>query len=387
MPLRPQDFPGFRAAWMTMRAVLLIALVALALTGCGDEPQSRASSLPTQTLAPVSAGGPTPEPQPPATVMPTSSHTLIPAPTDTPEPTATPAPFPTPEPTSPPPPTPSPAPTPTPSEAPTPTRAPTLAPLPTATPKPSPTLPPPVTLPGAPNYTYWYIGPNVPREYVEEIVKGSRLMHDYAAERVLSEEGGRVDMYLPDNMDALVRISSWLTGSSLETQRKYWDPGFARPGHTGLTAGSWIITNTFSSKYATTPPERRIKVAAHEMFHVYQAELSGLRFRGGNEVPPTGPRWLRDGSAEFFAYKALDAGGVVSYDAERRTRFIRSAQREDRPLSDMENQSGIRGCRTDFSCWRWNCWLTTLERMLSSGFTRYSSRVPLGSKPSRSRSA
>ena len=206
-----------------------------------------------------------------------------------------------------------------------------------------PTLPLLVTLPDSPNYTFWYVGPNVPREYVEEIVYGTQLMHEYASERVLSEEGGRIGVYLPEDMDTLVNITSRLTGSSLEAQREYWDPGFARPGHTGITDSSWIITNTFSSKYAKTPPERRIKVAAHEMFHVYQAELSGLLFRGGDEVPPTGPRWLRDGSAEFFAYKALDTGGIVSYDTERNTSFIESAERENRPLSDMENQSGIRG--------------------------------------------
>ena len=210
-------------------------------------------------------------------------------------------------------------------------------------------LPPLITLPGAPEYTHWYVGADVPHEYVGEIAKGASLMHEYAASRVMPESGGKVRQYLPGDLDTLVLINSALTGWSLERSREHWNPNFAMAGDRGVADGSWIITNTFSSRYASTDPERRMKVAAHEMFHAYQKKLSTLKTGGGDdEVPQAGPRWLTEGSAEFFAYKAMDAGGVFSYDTERNTRSVEHAKRVDRPLSEMENLRGVRGISYQF---------------------------------------
>ena len=214
---------------------------------------------------------------------------------------------------------------------------------------PCETLPALTTLPDAPDYTHWYVGDNVPQEYVDEIVKGTRLMHDYAASRVMPESGGKIRIYLPGDLDTIAAITSALTGWSLERSRAYWNPGFAMAGESGVPDGSWIITNTFSSNYASTNPESRMKVAAHEIFHAYQKALSALRTGGSDDdVPPAGPRWLTEGSAEFFAYKAMDAGGVLSYDTERSTRFVETAKREDRPLSEMGNLHGVRGVSYQF---------------------------------------
>ena len=53
-----------------------------------------------------------------------------------------------------------------------------------------------------------------------------------------------------------------------------------------------------------TPDTERMELAAHEYIHVWQYDL------GGNACM-LGPRWLSEGMAESFAYRALVAGGRI----------------------------------------------------------------------------
>ena len=209
------------------------------------------------------------------------------------------------------------------------------------------TLPPLVTIPGSPEYVKWYIGPDVPPEYVGEILEGTRLMHEYAASRVPLEPGYEIQIFLYGDLDTAASITSMLNGWPIQKAREYWENGFAMTGpHRGAN-GSSIMTNTFSERYAQTKPKYRMKVAAHELLHAYQTALGGLRHSSSDDqVPTAGPRWLREGIAEFFAYKALDAGGVLSYETERNSTsnhqgFVAQAEGVDRPLSEMEKKDGL----------------------------------------------
>ena len=212
-----------------------------------------------------------------------------------------------------------------------------------------PTFPPLVTMPGAPEYVKWYIGPDVPPEYVEEILEGTQLMHEYAASRVPLEPGYEIQIFLYGDLDTAASITSMLNGWPIQKAREYWENGFAMTGPPQVANGSSIMTNTFSERYAQTKPKYRMKVAAHELLHAYQTALGGLRHSSSDDqVPTAGPRWLREGIAEFFAYKALDAGSVLSYETERNSTsnprgFVTQAEGVDRPLSEMEKRDGIRG--------------------------------------------
>ncbi len=212
-----------------------------------------------------------------------------------------------------------------------------------------PTLPPLVTMPGSPEYVKWYIGPDVPPEYVQEILEGTQLMHEYAASRVPLEPGYEIQIFLYGDLDTAASITSMLNGWPIQKAREYWENGFAMTGPPRVANGSSIMTNTFSERYAQTKPKYRMKVAAHELLHAYQTALGGLRHSSSDDqVPRAGPRWLREGIAEFFAYKALDAGSVLSYETERNStsnhkRFVTQAEGVDRPLSEMEKRDGIRG--------------------------------------------
>ena len=93
-----------------------------------------------------------------------------------------------------------------------------------------PTLPPLVTLPGSPEHVKWYIGPDVPPEYVEEILEGTQLMHEYAASRVPLEPGYEIQIFFYGDLDTAASITSMLNGWPIQKAREYWENGFAMTG-------------------------------------------------------------------------------------------------------------------------------------------------------------
>ena len=167
-----------------------------------------------------------------------------------------------------------------------------------------PTLPPLVTLPGSPEYVKWFIEPDVSTEIAETVVEGTRLMHEYAQSIGMPGIQSEYEVYLYRNLDDLAATHSKLSGSSLQNSRDYWETGFAR-----ASVKYWMGNAT---KFDT---DTGGKVAAHELFHLYQSELSGLsRGSQDHEVPKTGPRWLHEGVAEYLAYRAMDAGDALDYE-------------------------------------------------------------------------
>ena len=145
--------------------VVGVALLAILLAGCSDEP-SPTPSVRT-VLSPTSTTEPTvaPEPTNTPTLRPTATPTVTPTDTPTPEPTPTPTMAPTQAPTATPIPTPEPTPTPTMA----PTHTPTATPIPTATPTPTPTMAPtqaptptPTPTPAGPTITPLGLVPPVP---------------------------------------------------------------------------------------------------------------------------------------------------------------------------------------------------------------------------------
>ena len=165
---------------------------------------------PTQATSLVSAAVPTPELQPPATVIPTAKPKLapatpIPAPTDTPEPTATPAPPPTPEPTS--------TLAPTPSPAPAPTMAPTATPVPTRAPAPTPTPARPQTVD---DYIVWKIGGGVDKAAETEVRTTIQAAHEFAARNGLPRIDRPITIFLYYSLDDLAAEFEKATGRSYE---------------------------------------------------------------------------------------------------------------------------------------------------------------------------
>ena len=229
--------------------------------------------------------------------------------------------------------------------SPSPTAIPTPEPTSTPTPSPTPSLPPLVAMPGAPDYVKWQIGADVPSEVAEAVVEGTRLTHEYVVSLGLPEIRPDVEIYLHGDLDALASLYARLTGRSVEASREHWRNGYAEAGTVGIP-GSWIIVKTsHPSSVESAYLPNLTKISAHELLHAYQDELSGLPASGvpDDEVPFHGPRWAKEGIAEFFAYKASDAGGVLSYDTKR-ANSVSHAKNMEKPLRGMETwEGGLKG--------------------------------------------
>ena len=181
-----------------------------------------------------------------------------------------------------------------------------------------PLLPPLVTLPGAPDYVKWEIGSGVRPEYIEDSVEGVRLMHEYAESLGMPEIEVKFTAHLYYNQDELKIAYLLATGSEAE---------WVDRGSNAVAYGPGFFTDTLRWEERNTSSDDRKKISAHELFHVFQEEWSS----GYSE-----PRWLTEGTAEYFAFRALDAGGVWSYAEQRRERLVAAGKGAVEPLRELE---------------------------------------------------
>ena len=183
-------------------------------------------------------------------------------------------------------------------------------------------LPPPlVTLPGAPDYVKWEIGSDVRPEYIEDSVEGVRLMHEYAESLGMSEIEVKFTAHLYYNQDELKIAYLLATGSEAE---------WVDRGSNAVAYGPGFFTDTLRWEERNTSSDHRKKISAHELFHVFQEEWSSGHGGYGS------PGWFTEGTAEYFAFRALDAGGVWSYAEQRRWRLVAAGKRAVEPLRKLE---------------------------------------------------
>lgn len=118
--------------------------------------------------------------------------------------------------------------------------------------------------------------------------------------------------------------------------------GTAEQGVAGVFGVDLIQVGTGHVWWRTSERHSRIKVLVHEYFHVFQNELSRSRGAPANQVRPDGPAWLREGSAELIAWRAVDWKGWVPFNAVRADmiRFVKGAPPV--PLSSMETLQSFR---------------------------------------------
>ncbi len=195
-----------------------------------------------------------------------------------------------------------------------------------------PTLPPLVTLPGSPEYVKWEIGSGVPQEYVHDSVEGVRLMHEYAESLGMPEIETEFTAHLYYDQIELIAAYQAATGG---------DGNWVPEGSNAVAYGSGFFTNTLRWEERKTSSDDRKKISAHELFHVFQSHVSLNRSREAT--------WLSEGTAEFLAFRALDAVDVVDYAVERSSRrgFVEIARRVERPLKEMEE--GHKAIQYDYS--------------------------------------
>lgn len=110
------------------------------------------------------------------------------------------------------------------------------------------------------------------------------------------------------------------------------------------TTGPFAIhLSTTDLGWPRTSASFRKQIVAHEVWHVVQATLVQPRTFidvPDNGVPTGGPRWLIEGSAEVFAYRALADAGEVSYAAQCSV-YLAGARAAQQPLRSMESWTGM----------------------------------------------
>jgi hypothetical protein len=87
------------------------------------------------------------------------------------------------------------------------------------------------------------------------------------------------------------------------------------------------------------------KIIAHELFHALQYQTDHLNNAGStplDQVRPTGPVWLDEGTPEMIAYRVADDRLLLSYQSVLNNQFA-IAKRISAPLNQLErlSQTGI----------------------------------------------
>ena len=224
----------------------------------------------------------------------------------------------------------------------TPTPAPTE--LPTTTPQPEVAGVKYIDDPEVP-YLKWEIGPEVPEEQYQYLRSGVLDMHRYATSLGLPPLPDYATFYVYHDIESAARTLARLERRRLEDARQKFVPdGWA--GVAGLEPededSGWIMANLLAyARYHE--PRRYMRVAAHELSHVFQYTLQkhGRFDPTHQEVRVIGPAWMQEGFAVFHSDRALAMGGVVPYEQSRQ-KLIGQSRQVDVQLEETETYDGLR---------------------------------------------
>ena len=237
----------------------------------------------------------------------------------------------------------SPEPTATPTPTPTPASAPTATPTPTPAPTATPT-PTPIPKQDILDYVRWEIGSEVSLADEQNARYAVQLMHDYAVSLGMPEIKEDITFYLYHNHDALFAAYARVGGVSVDYARDHWEDGDAI-GETGPEAwGAWVFVNTSAPWFREDPVNLMSTSAGEFVGALTTYTLSEFSWRSGTgEVP----RWLDAGIHTILQIRALEEGGLISYDTKRNSLVESAKYVGKQPLSEMETWRGFSGIRGD----------------------------------------
>jgi hypothetical protein len=271
-------------------ALALVALVLLTAACFGDSsPKPTVTPRATQTVAPGAS---------PIAVQPSPSLTVEPSPT--PAATAT---------------------------APVPTE--TATPLPTPTPT------------ARPDGFQFHFGPDVSAFDRSLITRAVEVTSE-----LLSTGAGVQPPSAVFADSSLVRLEASYAEHALA--QKWRSQGMASRMRQAIAEASYrgIVINT-GDAWETMDPTERLRVVAHEYVHVIQLEHAGEDVadetfrRGATMVPPAGPFWLLEGSAEVVSWLVLQELNLGSYP-EPLFDYAAEVSGSDLSLEDLATFLGYR---------------------------------------------
>ena len=109
-----------------------------------------------------------------------------------------------------------------------------------------------------------------------------------------------------------------------------------------------FVINTGNPAWLQMDATERLRVVAHEFVHVIQLEQSGREVADATflapagQVPPMGPFWLLEGSAEVVSWMVLQELGLGSY-AESLFDYAADAAAADVELEELSSFIGLHG--------------------------------------------
>lgn len=170
-----------------------------------------------------------------------------------------------------------------------------------------PPAPPPPPAPGAPA-TYIFGS-----ELSSQQQGGVRRGLDAAARHYRSALGRELppfSVWGHADLEAMIRTYAETRPTSLEESRRLWTGG--QVGH-AVPRKVWLGPAWFM-QLSGAGYGSRLKIAAHEAFHLLQYEVApaNLWFGGIDDVRPLGPWWLLEGAAEYFGSLAIVEERVLS---------------------------------------------------------------------------
>ena len=167
--------------------------------------------------------------------------------------------------------------------------------------------------------------------------------HDFAMKLGIPLPEHRIVVFQYHDIEALAASFEAATGRTLLKGGAGRD--FAEGNSIAVAGRKYIALNTSAGDYSSTPSINRRKIWAHEMFHIYQYDMSGLTLSSSEgAVPPAGPRWLGEGTAEFLAWQAMEASELGAYAANR-TKYVLRSKSVDTGLIEAEIQIGFSSLR------------------------------------------
>jgi hypothetical protein len=190
--------------------------------------------------------------------------------------------------------------------------APTGTPLPTPT--PMPTLIPEMTI------EYGAEVSDVERQHTEE---GLALGYDCLMQTLYQAVPAHVYVY--SDQAQIEQVYAQVTGFSLD-----WDKdvlGLANEGSIFILSSRWNHSG-FAGRALTL---------IHELFHVQQLAWSvgHNRLFYGEDIPVSGPSWIREGGAEYFAARCVSNAGLTDFNWYYKAALYEAAA-ETVPLQEME---------------------------------------------------
>jgi hypothetical protein len=153
---------------------------------------------------------------------------------------------------------------------------------------------------------------------------------------MLARELPPVTVYVDDDLEGIVGLYASTYPRPVELSRQIWQTATAVASPRRI----WVYTG--AAAWVAAPDWTRVKILAHESFHLMQYELAGAHALDANpdDIPPVGPQWALEGAAEYVAHKAIAEAGLVRM-ADIRSQWIRRTKLMTSPLRSRETSRGF----------------------------------------------